>query len=71
MDEKRKAEILAEQVKRANELIERQGFSDVFDAVLFEGQTLKVQKKGTNEYLAPCDAIQAAKDILKENRNVE
>ena len=63
----KKAEILTEQVVKANQIIERQGLSDVFDAVLFEGTTLKIKKKSTNEYMAPCDAIQAAKDIIHEN----
>ena len=67
MTKERSNEILAEQVVRANQIIERQGFAEVFDAVLFEGTTLKIKKKSTNEYMAPCDAIQAAKDIIHEN----
>ena len=67
----RKTEILTEQVVKANQIIERQGFAEVFDAVLFEGTTLKIKKKSTNEYMAPCDAVQAAKDILKETKGIE
>ena len=67
MTKETQIQILAEQVIKANQIIERQGFSEVFDAVLFEGTTLKIKKKSTNEYMAPCDAIQAAKGIIHEN----
>ena len=67
MTKETQIQILAEQVIKANQIIERQGFAEVFDAVLFEGTTLKIKKKSTNEYMAPCDAIQAAKDIIHEN----